>query len=418
MAHSRESASTAQSARRGLGFCAAQTCEAAVTSANPTGRRPNALDLSMRVDPTVVDGESVRNTDRAEDDLVSLRSHELQTSLRSIVDYAELIDSGYLSDDQRHLYAGILLREGRRLAALIDHAVELQSLESGHRSFDLAPVDIGSLIQRAVTAAGEDNRRPITVHVPEVLPLVSADAEAIFEVLTNFLSNARRFSPDGGAIRVGARSSSDMVEVYIRDHGVGIEPEALPNLFRKFYRSDSGIRRRGPGAGLGLAMNHRIIEGHGGQVRADSKGVGKGARFQFTLPVTRPHPGSSDILIVEDDAGFASLLKAEFAAQGLSTVRAADAETAEHLLMSMSPRAIILDLALPGLQGEAFLAHVRAGGSGRLLVIVMTAKTLEAAEISALEAAGAIAVLPKEAGAPQAAVALVAEALALEAVAR
>jgi CheY-like chemotaxis protein len=331
-----------------------------------------------------------------------------------MVGFAELIDSDDLTDDQRHLYAGILLREGRRLAALIDNALTLQRLETGHRQMGLAPVDIRSLIQRAVLAAGEDDQRPIGVQVPEHLPLVSADAEAILEVLANFLSNARRFSPDGGSIRIAARLAGDMLEISIQDHGVGIEADALPNLFRKFYRADSGVRRRGPGAGLGLAMNHRVIEAHGGRVEADSKGLGKGARFLFTLPISRPGQGSGDVLIVEDDAGFASLMKAEFDAQGLSTVRAPDAETAEHMLVNMTPRAIILDLALPGLQGEDFLARMRAGDGTRFLVVVMTAKNLGPAEISALETAGAMAVLPKEAGAPQAAVALIAEALALD----
>ena len=393
-----------------------------MTSANPTPSPLRVIDSSMRLgDPTstraVVDKDSVSEADRADDDLVSLRSHELRTPLASMVGFAKLIDSGDLTDDQRHLYAGILLREGRRLIALINNAIELQRLETGHRELDLAPVDMRSLIQRAVFAAGEDDQRPIGVHVPEQLPLVSADAEAILEILANFLSNARRFSPDGGAITVGARLVGDLVEVSIRDHGVGLEAEAIPKLFRKSYRADSGVRRLGPGTGFALAMNHRIIEAHGGHVEASSNGPGTGARFQFTLPISRPGEGSADVLIVEDNAGFASPMKAEFAAQGLSTVRAADAETAAHMLVDMTPRAIILDLVLPGLQGEEFLARMRAGGGMRLPVVVLTVKNLGPGEISALETAGAMAVLPKEAGAPQAAVALIAEALALDPVA-
>jgi nitrogen-specific signal transduction histidine kinase len=390
-----------------------------VTRANPTPSRLNLIDLKVPLRHAtavraIADRASVRETDRAEDDLVSLRSQELRAPLLSIVSLAELIEAGELTDDQRHLYAGILLRAGRRMTALIDNALALQGLETGRREMALAPVDLRALIQRAVRGAGEDDLRPIAVRVPEQLPLVSADAEAILEVLANFLSNARRFSPDGGAITVAARLAGDMVEVSIEDRGVGVGPEALGNLFRKFYRADSGVRRRGPGAGLGLAMNHRIIEAHGGQVEADSKGPGTGARFQFTLPISRPRRGSGDVLIVEDDAGFASLMKAEFAVQGLSTVRAADAETAEHMLKDMTPRAIILALSLPGLQGEDFLARMQASDGTRLLVVVITAKNLGPAEISALETAGAIAVLPKEAGAPQAAVALIAEALGID----
>jgi CheY-like chemotaxis protein len=270
------------------------------------------------------------------------------------------------------------------------------------------------MIERAAAAAGEAAGRPIDVHIPTPLPLVSAEAEAIREVLANFLSNACRFSPDGGAIRISARAIGDKVEVSIVDHGIGIEADALPKVFHKFYRADRGVGRHTPGAGLGLAITHTMVEAHGGRVGATSRGLGKGARFWFTLPIFRPAARAADVLIVEDEAWFAGILKAEFAANGLTTVRAADAETAERLLADMTPRAIVLDMALPGLQGEDFLVRMLARGGPRLPVVVMTVKSLEPAEISALETEGAIAVLPKEAGAPQAAVTLITEALALD----
>jgi CheY-like chemotaxis protein len=352
--------------------------------------------------------------EHAREDLVWLQSHDLSDALSSIVGSAELIDSGDLTDDQRRLLAGILLRKAGRLSALVNSAVALQRLETGHRELDLGPVDLRSLIERAVASAGEDGERPIEMHLRADLPLVSAEAEAIHEVLANFLSNARRFSPDGGTISVTARVVADMVEVSIQDHGVGIEAVDLPKLFHKFYRADRGVGRHTPGAGLGLATTHTIVEAHGGRVAASSKGLGKGARFEFTLPISRPDARSSDVLIIEFEAWFASILKVEFAAQGLSTVRAADAETAERLLLDMAPRAIVLDLALPGLPGEDFLARISAAAGKRLPVVVLTVKNLDPDEISALEAEGAIAVLPKEAGAPQAAVTLIAEVLALE----
>jgi CheY-like chemotaxis protein len=393
-----------------------------MTGANPVPREFKVIDLNRSLArraamPAPAEEDLVNDNALADDELVSLRSHELRTRLASMVGLAELVHSGDLTVEQSQLYVGILLREGRRLTALINNALALQRLETGRRELGLAPLDLRSLIRRAVVAAGEDDRRPIGVKLPEHLPLIDGDAEALLEVLANFLANARRFSPDGGAITIGARPAGDMVEVYVKDHGVGVEAEALPLLFRKFYRTDGVARRLGPGAGFALPMNYRIIEAHGGRLEAASKGPGKGTRFQFTLPISRPRPGSGDVLIVEDDAAFARLMKAEFSAQGLSTVRAADAETAEHMLVDMTARAIVLDLLLPGLQGEDFLARISAGSGTRLPVVVVTAKELAPAEISALETAGAIAVLPKEAGAPQAAVALIAEALALDRVA-
>jgi CheY-like chemotaxis protein len=360
----------------------------------------------------VVEQRTGSQTVRADDDLVSLRSQELRVPLASMVGFAELIASGDLTDEQRKLYAGFLLREGRRLDALVSNAMTLQRLETGHRELNVGPIDVTALLTRAVLAAGEDVRRPIRIRLSKQLPLVAADTEAILEVLANFLSNARRFSPDGGAIEIGARQAGEMVAVRIQDHGVGIAADALPNMFRKFYRADRGVRKLGPGTGLGLAINHQIIAAHGGQVEAGSNGPGRGAHFQFTLPVSRAEVGAGDVLIVEDDGGFASLMKAEFGAAGISTTRAADAETAERVLNGATPRGLILDLMLPGLQGEELLARMHREGGARLPVVVVTVKDLTPGEVSALEAAGAMAVLPKEAGAPQAAVALITDALA------
>jgi CheY-like chemotaxis protein/nitrogen-specific signal transduction histidine kinase len=381
---------------------------------NRTSATPRQLKV-LRI-PSAVANRDRRNHDRragveTTDELVSLGSRELSDAVSSIAGCAELIYSGDLADDALHLYTGILLREARRLSALVTSATMLQRLELGNRQLQLAPIDVRSLIQRAVLAAGEDDLRPIVVDVPAELPLVFAEAEAVLDVLANFLSNARRYSPDGGSISIGACQLGDMVEIDIQDHGVGIEADALPKLFRKYYRDDSGVGRLAPGAGLGLTINHRIVEAHGGRLVASSRGVGKGARFQFTLPISRPSATSGKVLIVEDDWGFASLLKAEFEAEGLSTVRAADAETAERLLVDVSPLAIVLDLALPGLQGEDFLARMWAGGGTRLPVVVLTMKNLKPDQISALERNGATAVLPKEAGAPQAAVVVIAQAL-------
>jgi len=371
--------------------------------------------LKVHPIPTPPPTRDRRATDaESPDDLVSLRGHELRKSVASIVGCAELIDSGVLADDQLHLYTGILLRESRRLSSLITSADQLRHLEHGDRDLDLAPVDLRALIQRAVLIAGTDDLRPIEAVLPDQLPLVWGEPEALLAVLANFLSNARRFSPDGGSVEIAALQHGDQVEVAIEDHGVGIDAEALPKLFRKFYRADNGVGRLAPGGGLGLAINRSLIEAHGGQVEASSLGAGKGSRFQFSLPISQPSAASAEILIVEDDAGFARLIKAEFAANGLSSVRASDAETAQQMLEHMTPRAIILDLMLPGLQGEDFLARIWADGRKHIPVVVLTMKNLLPEQISALETTGATAVLPKEAGAPQAAVALIARALSLD----
>ena len=348
---------------------------------------------------------------RAKDEMVSLVSHELRTPLASLLGFTELLYSRDFSEEQRRQYLEVMLREGRRLTDLINDVLHIQRLEAGHQNLDLAPADLNALIRRAVTSAGEDIQRPIEVDLPETLPLVMVDTDAVLQVLGNFMSNARKYSPDGGAILVTSQVVGDMVEIRVQDHGLGVPLAELPKLFATFYRVDSGDRRVIKGTGLGLSINRRIVEAHGGQVAAYSEGPGHGSRFQFTLPTVRIGPEEADVLIVEDDTGFARLLQEQFVARGMTTVRTADAETAERLLREgMKPRAVVADLVLPGVQGEEFVTRLGADGAA-VPVLVLTVKNLAPAEISALEKAGVTAVLPKEAGASQAAVSLITEAL-------
>ena len=355
---------------------------------------------------------SLMAVSHAKDEMVSLVSHELRTPLASLLGFTELLYSRDFNADQRKQYLGVMLREGRRLTDLINDVLHIQRLEAGHQDLNLAPADLQALIQRAVVAAGDDQTRPISVRRTTQLPLVMIDTDAILQVLTNFLSNARKYSPDGGAILVTTALVDGMVEISVKDHGLGLPADAVPKLFGTFYRVDTGDRRLIKGTGLGLSINRRIVEAHGGQVEAQSNGPGKGSVFKFTLPAVNKSPEAADVLIVEDDAGFARLLQEQFVARGMTAVRAPDAETAERLLKAgMKPRSVIADLVLPGEQGEDFVTRLGADHANAVPVVVLTVKSLAPSEVSALEKAGVRAVLPKEAGASQAAVSLITEAL-------
>ena len=367
---------------------------------------------AMAADLKASELRSVLAVNRAKDEMVSLVSHELRTPLASLLGFTELLYSRDFSADQRKQYLGVMLREGRRLTDLINDVLHIQRLEAGHQDLNLAPADLQALVRRAVVTAGEDLQTPIELVTTQNLPLVMIDTDAILQVLSNFISNARKYSPDGGAIQVTTQLVDGMVEISVRDHGLGVPVDALPKLFGTFYRVDSGDRRLIKGTGLGLSINRRIIEAHGGKVVAFSDGPGKGSRFVFTLPAVHNNPQEADVLIVEDDSGFARLLQEQFIARGMTTVRAADAETAERLLKGgMKPRAVIADLVLPGVQGEEFVSKLGSDPANVVPVLVLTVKSLAPSEVTALERAGVTAVLPKEAGASQAAVSLITEAL-------
>ena len=352
---------------------------------------------------------------RAKDEMVSMVSHELRTPLASIVGFAELLATREVTAEQRKEYLAVMLQEGRRLTSLVNDFLDLRRLEGGHLSMRFAPADISALIMRAVELFSDPGGTPIQTALPDDLPLVRVDSDSMFRVITNLLSNARKYSPIGGSIVVGAGVVDGMVEVYVQDKGLGIPPEALSQLFGKFYRVDAPDRDTIKGTGLGLAICKNIVEAHGGKIRARSDGLGKGARFYFTIPTVREQAQTGDVLVVEDDSGFANLVEAELSARGLSSIWAADAETAEHLMTNA--RAVVLDLLLPGLSGEAFLQRLRTKHTEHIPVVVVTLKDLDQAERLSLQKAGVTAVLRKGPGTAAMAANLLARSLAPEEVA-
>jgi PAS domain S-box-containing protein len=357
------------------------------------------------------DISAAKELERAKDELIAMVSHELRTPLASLVGFTELLLERPVSDAQRKQYLETMLKEGKRLTSLINDFLDLQGLEGGYKRLDLGPADLRTLIARAVRAAGPDDQRPIEVNLPPDLPLVVADGNAIQQVLLNLLSNARKYSLEGGAISVGASVQGAMLEISVRDHGLGIPADALPKLFNKFYRVANVDRRQISGTGLGLAISRRIIEGHGGMMRAESEGLGRGSCFYFTLRLTGAATTSADVLIVEDDAGFARLVEAELEVKGLTSVWAPDAETAEQLLAQATPRALVVDLMLPGLSGEEFVGRLHSSHEGRLPIVVVSIKEIAADEMLALRTAGVVAILKKHSGAARDAAIFVAQAL-------
>jgi two-component system cell cycle sensor histidine kinase/response regulator CckA len=347
---------------------------------------------------------------RAKDEMISMVSHEMRTPLASIVGFTELLSTRAVTDEQRKEYLSVMLQEGHRLTSLINDFLDLRRIEGGHLTMRFAPADVSALVGRAVALFG-DTKQMVTTRIPKDLPLVRADSDSIFRVIANLLSNARKYSPNGGPIVVSAAASDGMVEVSVQDEGLGIPTDDLPHLFQKFFRVDTADRRAIRGTGLGLAISKNIVEAHGGKIGAASAGPGKGSVFYFTLPVGREQAQTGDVLVVEDDSGFAHLLQAELAARDLTSIWAADAETAEHLMSNNVARAVVLDLLLPGLSGEAFLQHLRQRHGLTIPVVVVTLKDLEPSENLALQKLGVTAVLRKGPGMAEAAADLIENSL-------
>jgi len=222
--------------------------------------------------------------ERLKEELVGIVSHELRTPLTSLRGFSELLLNKPFSPEQQRKFLMIMQRESTRLAHLINDFLDLRRIEAGRQVLRLAAVDIGALIQERVDMLPPGNERyVVNIVLPETPLSAWADAERIHQVLANLLSNAMKYSPDGGEIRVEAHNDGAEVRVSVSDQGVGIPRDAVPKLFGKFFRVDQPQTKNIGGTGLGLALVKEIVEAHHGRVWVESE-LGVGSTFFFSLP--------------------------------------------------------------------------------------------------------------------------------------
>jgi signal transduction histidine kinase len=219
-------------------------------------------------------------------DLIAEIVHETRTPLTSIVAYAELMQRPEATLSQCHQFAGVIQGEAGRLADLANDFLDLARLESGRARLAQAPVDLGTVVHMAVNVVlpqADARQIELSVDVPTDLPSIVGDAQRLHQVMLNLLGNAVKYCRPGDKVAVTAGSELDRLSVSVADTGPGIPAEALPHIFKRFYRVP-GEEERISGTGLGLTITQRIIEAHGGEITVTSE-EGHGATFTFTLPI-------------------------------------------------------------------------------------------------------------------------------------
>lgn len=227
-------------------------------------------------------GEELQNT------FISVVSHELKTPVSIIKGYAGTLrreDASFTTEQYRDGLA-VIEDESDRLARQIQDLLDVSRLTAGGLRLDRTDWQLSSLAADVVRGfAGQyDSRFEFELRFPDDMPPVHADYERVRQVLSNLVSNAVKYSPEGGAIRIGARAEGSMAIAYVADQGIGIPPEEQEHIFDRFYRVDNRLRRETQGSGLGLFLARAIIEAHGGRIWVESQ-IGRGARFLFTLPL-------------------------------------------------------------------------------------------------------------------------------------
>ncbi len=225
---------------------------------------------------------------RLKSDFVANVSHELKTPLALIRLFAETLELGRVSTEQKKTqYHRIINKESRRLTQLINNILDFSRIEAGRKEYRLVRSDLAAVVRDVVDAYRfpiEQQGFALDLEVAEDLPEMAIDPEAISQALINLLNNAIKYSTEEKSIRVSVRPEGDRVLVSVADRGIGIPKAEHKRIFEKFYRVESSLVHTTKGSGLGLALVQHIAEAHGGRVELTSV-PGEGSTFTLSLPV-------------------------------------------------------------------------------------------------------------------------------------
>ncbi len=313
----------------------------------------------------------------AKDLFLATLSHELRTPLSGILLEAQFLGRMGGADPRLGRASASLERAARAQARLIDDLLDVSRIVSGKLLLDLRAVDVKEIVQSSVdmalSAAAAKSLTLTLKLADDFVGTVYGDALRLQQVVSNLIANAIKFTPRGGRIGVSLERTGDHVRITVTDTGIGIRPEVLPHLFAAFVQADSSVTRVHGGLGLGLAIVRHLVEAHGGQVRVESPGEGKGSSFYVTLPLGATTPAQMDAAleaVARDISGVRVLLvddsddtRASFAAMleelGAKVCAVPSAEAALAALADFRPQAILSDIAMPGEDGYTFIRKVR-----------------------------------------------------------
>jgi len=229
---------------------------------------------------------------RTKSEVMSNLSHEFRNALVGIQGFSEIMRNEDLPPQEVKAFAADIFDDSNRLTRMINEMLDLDHMESGRVTLDLKPLDLNVQVEQAVDRAKVSGAKCKIVSRLETLPVVDGDSDRLFQVISNLLGNAVKYSPDGGEVLVTTSHTDGEVRISVKDHGVGIAAEDLPRLFQRYERIDSKSGHKISGTGLGLVIARQIVEMHGGRIWAGRNEEG-GSEFAFTIPQasrTAPSP--------------------------------------------------------------------------------------------------------------------------------
>jgi PAS domain S-box-containing protein len=342
---------------------------------------------------------SAEQANRAKDAFLAMVSHELRSPLSPILAWVRMLQQGVLDEAKTQRALASIERSARAQAQLVDDLLDISRIVFGKLRLQMATVNLDAVTQAAVETgrpAADAKGIGLDVLLDRDPVSVIGDSQRLQQVVWNVVSNAIKFTPRDGQIRVTLKRMDAGVQIAVSDTGRGITAEFLPHLFESFQQAETGPTRAYGGLGLGLAIVRHIVELHGGTVQATSEGEGKGATISIWLPGVLPerpdpglrapvtagdsqHPGpvltGLRVLVVDDESATGELLSALFAASGADVHVAMSGVDGLDEVTRWRPDVVVSDIGMPGKDGCAFIASVRGldGDLGRVPAIALTA---------------------------------------------
>lgn len=355
-------------------------------------RRPFLASMAIDVTDHRKAEQALREADRLKDEFVAMLAHELRNPLAPIRNAVQVLRQLGLTDPELKWTRDVIGRQVAQMSRLLDDLLDISRITRGTIVLKRTVVEISTVIDRAVETSLpliKSRRHKLSVQGPRESVQVEGDLTRLVQVIANLLNNAAKYTDAGGCIELIVETTPDEVLVRVRDNGMGISAELLPNIFDLFTQGSRSLDRSQGGLGLGLALVRRLIEMHGGRVEAQSAGSGSGAEFIVRLPriaaaSSRENSGSAGgrsgsnsagvrVLVVDDNVDSAESMALLLSLDGHDVRTAFDGPGALAIAGEFQPEAVLLDIGLPGMDGYEVAKQMRGQpGMEKALMIAVT----------------------------------------------
>ncbi|MDB6136655.1 MAG: luxQ 12 [Verrucomicrobiales bacterium] len=349
----------------------------AAPARNPAGAIIRWVGTSTDIHEQRKAEEALRMADRRKDEFLAMLGHELRNPLAAIR-HAVRIHADTPGDEATRVWANeVIDRQSTQLTRMVDDLLDVERINRGRIELRFGFVRLESVLSAAVTAVTplmELRRHRLTAEVPDTGLSIHGDADRLEQVFVNLLTNAAKYTPEGGQIRLSARVENKEAVVSVADNGVGIEPDLLPYVFDLFTQATTSLDRAQGGLGIGLTVVKSLVDMHGGSVAA-SGGDGGGSVFTVVLPLTAsapvpavpppPRPESTSlprrvrVLIVDDHVDAARTLARLLSRRNCEVHLAHDGPAGVAAAREFHPEVLLLDLGLPGFDGYEVARQLR-----------------------------------------------------------